>query len=56
LLSKKIPALTPEEYFAIDPKNVAAGVSRRNIFGFYMDHFFLGVPLISHQVVMRSRN
>jgi hypothetical protein len=28
----------------IKPKNDAAGVARRIIFGFYMDHFFLGVP------------
>jgi GUN4-like len=24
---------------------MAAGVARRHIFGFYKDHFFLGVPL-----------
>jgi hypothetical protein len=29
----------------IKPKNDAAGYARRIIFGFYMDHFFLGVPL-----------
>jgi hypothetical protein len=28
----------------IDPKNIAAGYARRNIFWFYMDHFF--VPLL----------
>jgi hypothetical protein len=28
----------------IKPKNVAAGVARRHIFGFYMDHLFLGIP------------
>jgi hypothetical protein len=31
-------------YKMIKPKNVATGVVR-NIFAFYMDHFFLGVPL-----------
>jgi hypothetical protein len=29
----------------IKPKNAAAGYARSNIFGFYMDHFFLVVPL-----------
>jgi hypothetical protein len=28
----------------IKPKNDAAGVARHIIFGFYMDHFFLGFP------------
>jgi len=27
----------------IDPKNGAAGYARRTIFGFYMNHFSLGV-------------
>jgi hypothetical protein len=28
-----------------NPKTVGAGYSPRNIFGFYMDYFFLGIPL-----------
>jgi hypothetical protein len=28
----------------IKPKNVAAGYARRNIFGFYVNHFFLKFP------------
>jgi hypothetical protein len=29
----------------LDPQNIAVGVARRNILGFYMDNFFLGFPL-----------
>jgi hypothetical protein len=38
----------------IDPKNVAVGVASCNIFGFYMEHFFVGVPysaLFSNQEI-----
>jgi hypothetical protein len=29
----------------IEPKDVVAGFASHNIFGFYMEHFFLGSPL-----------
>jgi hypothetical protein len=33
----------------IEPKNMAAGIACHHIFGFYMDHFFLGVPLLADE-------
>jgi hypothetical protein len=38
----------------IEPKNVAAGVARRHIFGFYMDRFLLGVPLKAVKLIKLS--
>jgi hypothetical protein len=39
----------------IKPKNVAAGYACRHIFGLYMDHFFLGVPLLKLHIGLNMR-